>query len=92
MTWELLTLFIALGCVVTVFLFGYSAGHARGLSYGAQCAERLIAILKDDIARLRAGDFTEEEFQNLCHNFSEDDEQRFEEGCTQYRKKLFGVK
>ena len=34
--------------------------------------------------------FTEEEFQNLCHNLSEDDEARFCDGCDSYQRKLFG--
>jgi hypothetical protein len=33
-----------------------------------------------EVERLKKGDFTEEEFQNLCHNFSEDDECRFKKG------------
>jgi hypothetical protein len=40
--------------------------------------------------RLRAGEFTEEEFQNLCHNFTPDDECRFKAGCEMYQRKLFG--
>lgn len=43
----------------------------------------------DEIQRLKQGNFTEEEFQNLCHNFSEDDEVRFKQGCIDYQKKLF---
>ena len=42
-----------------------------------------------EIARLKRGDFTEEEFQELCHNFSEDDECRFKAGCEAYQAKLF---
>ncbi|HUT60193.1 MAG TPA: hypothetical protein VNA25_20290 [Phycisphaerae bacterium] len=34
--------------------------------------------------------FTEEEFQNLCHNFGEDDAERFCDGCDSYQRKLFG--
>lgn len=30
-----------------------------------------IDRLLEEIARLKRGDFTEEEFQNLCHNLSE---------------------
>ncbi len=33
--------------------------------------------LADEVERLRRGDFTEQEFQNLCHNFDESDERRF---------------
>ncbi len=45
-----------------------------------------------EIERLLRGEFTEEEFQNLCHNFSEDDESRFKEGCKAYQDKLFSCK
>lgn len=34
--------------------------------------------------------FTEEEFQDICHNLSPDDEKRFKEGCMQTQVKLFG--
>lgn len=47
---------------------------------------RLLA----EIDRLKRGDFTEEEFQNLCHNFSADDVCRFRRGCLAYQAKLFG--
>ncbi len=49
-----------------------------------------VAALLLEIARLKRGDFTEEEFQNLCHHFDENDETRFKEGCAAYQKKLFG--
>lgn len=42
-----------------------------------------------EIERLKRGDFTEEEFQTLCHNLPEDDECRFKQGCIDYQKKLF---
>ena len=45
-----------------------------------------------EIERLQRGDFTEEEFQNLCHGFSQQDEERFRTGCLEYQKKLFGGK
>lgn len=44
----------------------------------------------DEIKRLKEGKFTEEEFQNLCHNFNEDDAKRHWEGCKEYHCKLFG--
>ena len=41
--------------------------------------------------RLKSGNFTEEEFQNLCHNVSiQEGRARFEEGCRDYQRKLFG--
>lgn len=46
--------------------------------------------LHAEIKRLKAGKFTEEEFQNLCHNFDEKDRERFVKGCEDYQRKLFG--
>jgi hypothetical protein len=45
---------------------------------------------KHDNARLRRGDFTPEEFQNLCHNLTFADRLSFERGCRDYQEKLFG--
>lgn len=50
----------------------------------------IILYLIGEIHRLKEGNFTEEEFQNLCHNFSEEDKCRFKQGCIDYQKKLFG--
>lgn len=53
-----------------------------------------IRMLETEIQRLRCGDFTHEEFQNLCHSW--DDEERkcrfedFRAGCHDYWRKLFG--
>lgn len=46
--------------------------------------------LEQEIIRLKSGNFTEEEFQNLCHTFTEEDACRFKRGCTAYQEKLFG--
>jgi hypothetical protein len=46
--------------------------------------------LAKEITRLKAGDFSEEEFQNLCHKFQDTDKQRFCDGCEAYQIKLFG--
>ena len=54
------------------------------------CADVVLKSLEAEIARLKKGDFTEEEFQNLCHNFSETDKAAFVLGCQNYQKKLFG--
>jgi hypothetical protein len=51
---------------------------------------RRIARLEGEIDRLKRGDFTEDEFQSLCHNFSADDRERFKKGCEDYQRKLFG--
>jgi hypothetical protein len=50
-----------------------------------------IDFLLSEIDRLKCGDFTEDEFQMLCHNLSEDDKDRFFKGCEEYQRKLFGV-
>ncbi len=47
------------------------------------------AALSDN-RRLRRGDLTEEEVQNLCHNLPEDCPKKFAEGCRAYNAKLFG--
>lgn len=52
----------------------------------------VMEFLFAEVERLKAGDFTEEEFQNLCHNSSPDDRCRFEAGCREYQDKLFGPK
>jgi len=43
-----------------------------------------------EIARLKAGRFTQEEFRTLCHTMSEDDYGRFADGCDYYQRQLFG--
>lgn len=51
----------------------------------------VVGVLLAEIDRLKEGYFTEEEFQNLCHNLSvKDGEHRFKKGCEEYQKKLFG--
>jgi hypothetical protein len=51
-----------------------------------------LAALRRENERLLRGEFTEEEFQNLCHNMTTDDACRFKAGCEAYQKKLFGDK
>lgn len=46
--------------------------------------------LRKENLRLISGDFTEEEFQNLCHKFNDGDVIRFCDGCENYQIKLFG--
>lgn len=53
-----------------------------------------VGIYEDEIARLKRGDFTKEEFQNLCHNRHEKEgytAQDFFNGCAEYQKSLFGT-
>jgi hypothetical protein len=40
--------------------------------------------------RMKRGDFTPDELQNLCHNLSEHDKEAFFKGWAAYQKKLFG--
>lgn len=51
-----------------------------------------INRLELEVARLKEGKFTEEEFQNICHNFSADDLCRFRKGCEDTQRKLFDLK
>lgn len=47
--------------------------------------------LAGEVERLKRGDFTDEEFQELCHSKSlEDGFTAFASGCQDYQKKLFG--
>lgn len=59
------------------------------VNYASEC--EVLSDASREIARLKRGDFTEEEFQNLCHNFSEQDAKRFKAGCEEYQRKLFGT-
>lgn len=59
--------------------------------------DNIVAVLKDrfeplqqENERLKRGEFTPDELQNLCHNLSEDDYNKFCHGCDEYQKKLFG--
>lgn len=49
-----------------------------------------VSCLADEVARLKRGEFTEEELQELCHNLGEEDADAFFAGCCQYQHKLFG--
>ena len=63
----------------------------------AQMWLRRLAFERDaltiEVARLKRGDFTPEEFQNLCHNLHERPvctRKEFAQGCLQFQEKLFG--
>lgn len=77
-------------------LWAYWDNTVNNINFAALARTALPAWIrrevaaKAEIARLKAGKFTEEEFQNLCHNFSEDNICRFFQGCAEYQKKLFG--
>lgn len=47
--------------------------------------------MQAEIERLKRGDFTAAEFQNLCHNLPEHCTRAvFKAGCEAYQEKLFG--
>src|SRR4026208_1549117 len=54
--------------------------------------EEIRKTYEDEIQRLKEGNFTPEEFQNLCHNLQGKGRDDFEIGCIQYQEKLFGKK
>ncbi len=50
-----------------------------------------IERLERENARLMAGNFTAEEFQNLCHSKDvQDGFEAFADGCDAYQQKMFG--
>lgn len=51
-------------------------------------SDELLEVKNKEIARLRRGDFTEEEFQNLCHKFQDAERERFCNGCEAYQFRL----
>ena len=55
-----------------------------------EMAEIAIQRLVAEFDRLKRGDFTEIEFQNLCHRFQDSDADRFANGCVEYMNNLFG--
>ena len=50
--------------------------------------QKEVEALKAEVDRLKRGDFTPEEFQNLCHNKDEKNECAFKNGCIEYWTKL----
>lgn len=66
--------------------------EGEGLRSG-QAIRDYIARLRlcAEIDRLKAGRFTPEEFQNLCHHLDETKRASFYQGCADYQRKLFGV-
>ena len=69
----------------------YVFGDLRRLLSGYLSLLDELEAKDQEIARLKTGKFTEEEFQNLCHELSEDGKPEcFAKGCIEYQKKLFG--
>ena len=64
--------------------------------YNATCYNEILVetllLAKREIERLLRGDFSPDEFQNLCHNITCEDRISFEKGCREYQDKLFGKK
>lgn len=53
-----------------------------------------VHALELEVQRLLRGDFTPEEFQNLCHHRNEKPgctREEFEAGCREYQRRLFGA-
>ena len=70
------------------------AEHDMHLSMGNEASEMYGLLQKAEatIVRLKSGDFTPEEFQNLCHsrNVNNLGMSDFCDGCDEYQRKLFG--
>lgn len=49
-----------------------------------------VKMLLEEITRLKRGDLTPQELQDLCHGLSEEDCGRFCTGCLKYQVKMFG--
>jgi hypothetical protein len=69
------------------FLFAMmTLWRARALS-----AEAQVDVLTREVVRLKVGELTEQEFQDLCHGLiGSDGPVRFAQGCREYNRKLFG--
>lgn len=66
----------------------------RDKQSGKPCLACEIDRLRAEIVRLKRGDFTPEEFQNLCHHRDEKPgctRLDFEKGCRAYQTELFGL-
>jgi hypothetical protein len=57
----------------------------------AEVVEQAVRNVAAEVARLKSGQLTPEELQNLCHNLPESDREAFRAGCVEYQKKLFGA-
>lgn len=66
---------------------------AKGSFDASQVMAKENSHLRFENERLKLGDFTAEEFQNLCHNRHEKDgctAKEFYDGCAEFQKSLFG--
>lgn len=71
--------------------------HFEGHSKNGDCQiaacilAKAVRELDEDCERLKAGKFTKEEFNNLCHETDKPMTcEEFSQGCCDYQKKLFG--
>lgn len=71
-------------------------GHLDGGESTVEAVVRLLTEkvrIENEVRRLKRGDFTPEEFQNLCHHRDEKPgctPEEFAAGCAEYQRKLFG--
>jgi hypothetical protein len=68
---------------------------AKGMESQAELTHDLkqqARTLEAEVARLKRGDFTDAELQDLCHNMPPDSLGKFKRGCEDYSAKLFGLK
>lgn len=70
--------------------FEVCKAHDFPASLCPYCRDQKIAELEKEVERLKKGNFTEQERQNLCHNLSQDDVNNFGLGCFHYQVELFG--
>lgn len=65
----------------------------RGSENGYNEMDRRRLAAEKEVERLKRGEFTREEFQNLCHNRHEKPgctAQDFFDGCAAFQKSMFG--
>lgn len=69
----------------------YPEGCSCGASEWNRMAQRLDELEREN-ARLRRGEFTPAELQEICHNLSPNPDKReaFFEGCANYQRQVFG--
>lgn len=84
------------GCIENPDDRKFAITARTALPYWIKKAESLRARAEKaeaECERLRRGDFTDEELQNLCHNMPEKETKAaaFIAGCRAYQEKLFGA-
>jgi hypothetical protein len=81
------------------WLVGHSLPFRRAITsndWFDKTLRKLYESLSKEIDRLKAGDLTPDEFQNLCHNLHLKDKPcsraEFEAGCRECADRIFGSK